>query len=45
MTNRLEINWKLDGDIDEQRYYCSETPIGCFLLPKSGVNVYLKLLN
>lgn len=27
MTNRLEINWKLDGVVDEQRYYCSETPI------------------
>lgn len=27
MTNRLEINWKLDGFVDEQRYYCSETPI------------------
>lgn len=27
MTNRLELNWKLDGFIDEQRYYCSETPI------------------
>ncbi|HCM30393.1 MAG TPA: hypothetical protein DIC32_00840 [Acinetobacter radioresistens] len=25
MTNRLELNWKLDGLIDEQRYYCSET--------------------
>lgn len=27
MTNRLELNWKLDGFVDEQRYYCSETPI------------------
>ena len=27
MTNRLEINWKLDGFVGEQRYYCSETPI------------------
>lgn len=27
MTNRIELNWKLDGFIDEQRYYCSETPI------------------
>jgi len=26
MTNRLELNWNLDGFIDEQRYYCSETP-------------------
>ena len=26
MTNRLELNWKLDGFVDEQRYYCSETP-------------------
>lgn len=27
MTNRLELNWKLDGLVDEQRYYCSATPI------------------
>lgn len=27
MTDRLELNWKLNGFIDEQRYYCSETPI------------------
>lgn len=27
MTNRLELNWKLDGFVDEQRYYCSETLI------------------
>jgi len=27
MTNRLELNWKLDGFVDEQHYYCSETPI------------------
>lgn len=27
ITNRLELNWKLDGFVDEQRYYCSETPI------------------
>lgn len=27
MTNRLELNWKLDGLVNEQRYYCSETPI------------------
>lgn len=27
MTNRLELNWKLDGFVDEQRYYCSETAI------------------
>ena len=26
MTNRLELNWKLDGFVAEQRYYCSETP-------------------
>lgn len=25
MTNRLELNWKLDGFVDEQRYYCSTT--------------------
>lgn len=33
MTNRLEINWKLDGFVDEQRYYCSETPIDLLNLP------------
>ncbi|WP_436916887.1 LamG domain-containing protein [Acinetobacter schindleri] len=33
MTNRLELNWKLDGFIDEQRYYCSETPIDPLNLP------------
>ncbi|CAM2990725.1 LamG-like jellyroll fold domain-containing protein [Acinetobacter celticus] len=27
MTNRLELNWKVDGFVDEQRYYCSETSI------------------
>ena len=27
MANRLELNWKLEGGVDEQRYYCSETPI------------------
>ena len=27
MTNRLELNWKVDGFVDEQRYYCSENPI------------------
>ncbi len=27
MTNRLELKWKLDGFVDEQRYYCSETQI------------------
>lgn len=27
MTNRLELNWKIDGFVDEQRYYCSEAPI------------------
>ena len=26
MTNRLELTWKLDGFVDEQRYYRSETP-------------------
>lgn len=25
-VSSLVINWKLDGDADEQRYYCSETP-------------------
>lgn len=33
MTNRLELNWKLDGLVDEQRYYCSETPIDLENLP------------
>lgn len=33
MTNRLELNWKLDGFVDEQRYYCSETPIDPENLP------------
>ena len=33
MTNRLEIKWKLDGFVDEQRYYCSETPIDVNNLP------------
>ena len=33
MTNRLELNWKLDGFVDEQRYYCSETPIDPSNLP------------
>ena len=32
-TNRLELNWSLDGFIDEQRYYCSETPIDLLNLP------------
>ena len=33
MTSRLEINWKLDGFVDEQRYYCSKTPIDIESLP------------
>ncbi len=33
MTNRLELNWKLDGFVDEQRYYCSEIPIDPENLP------------
>ena len=33
MTNRLELNWELDGVVDEQRYYCSETPIDIENLP------------
>ena len=33
MTNRLELNWKLNGFVDEQRYYCSETPIDLENLP------------
>ena len=33
MTNRLELNWKLDGLVDEQRYYRSESPIDKNNLP------------
>ena len=33
MTNRLELNWKVDGFVDEQRYYCSETAIDPLNLP------------
>ena len=33
MTNRLELNWKVDGFVDEQRYYCSEMPIDPENLP------------
>lgn len=33
MTDRLELSWKLDGFVDEQRYYCSETPINVNSLP------------
>lgn len=33
MTNRLELIWKLDGFIDEQRYYCSEATIDPISLP------------
>ncbi len=33
MTNRLELNWSLDGFVDEQRYYCSETSIDQSNLP------------
>ena len=29
----LELNWSLDGIVDEQRYYCSETPIDSENLP------------
>jgi len=34
MTNRLELNWKLDGFVDEQRYYRSETAIDSQNLPE-----------
>ncbi|CEI54450.1 hypothetical protein [Acinetobacter bereziniae] len=37
MTNRLEIKWKLDGFVDEQRYYCSETPLDISNLPDPKV--------
>ena len=33
MTNRLELNWKLYGFVDEQRYYLSETQIDPANLP------------
>lgn len=33
MTNRLELNWNLDGFVDEQRYYRSEAPIDVNNLP------------
>lgn len=33
MTNRLEIKWKLDGFVSEQRYYCSTIPIDTENLP------------
>ena len=36
-TNRLELNWKLDGFVDEQRYYCSEIPIDLDNLPAPKV--------
>lgn len=47
MTNRLELNWKVDGFVDEQRYYCSETPIDLNNLPApkavlaGGVQTYI----
>lgn len=27
MTDRLELNWVVDGFVDEQRYYCDTSPI------------------
>jgi len=33
MTNRIELKWNLDYPVDEQRYYCSETPIDIENLP------------
>ena len=33
MTNRLELSWNLDGFVDEQRYYCSDTPVDPIALP------------
>ena len=33
MTNCLELNWELDGVVDEQRYYFSETPFTSTTLP------------
>ena len=33
MTNRIELNWDVPYAVDEQRYYCSETPIDIENLP------------
>lgn len=33
MTNRLELNWQLDGFVDEQRYYCSDFPFDIDNMP------------
>ena len=33
MTDRIELKWNLDYAVDEQRYYCSETPIDIENLP------------
>ncbi|MFU9047408.1 hypothetical protein ACNAUY_13575 [Acinetobacter tibetensis] len=33
MTNRLELSWNADGFFDEQRYYCSTSPIDVNSLP------------
>ena len=35
MTNRIELNWDVPYAVDEQRYYCSETPIDPLNLPAS----------
>lgn len=32
-VDRLELNWNLDGFVDEQRYYCSETTVDVNNLP------------
>lgn len=37
MINRLELNWKIDGFVDEQRYYCSETLFDANSLPSPKV--------
>ena len=34
MTNRLELSWEVDGFIEEQRYYCSTSPINVGSLPE-----------
>lgn len=39
MTDRFELNWNLDGFVDEQRYYCSETPIDPLNLPLPKVGL------
>lgn len=37
MTDRIELNWDVPYAVDEQRYYCSETPIDINSLPSPKV--------